>query len=297
MVMNPRTHPRGAAPDFALPKPNPNSSRMTDALWWLVCMRETLESSDTENGGTYANKPGYHNAGENLPDHGEGNISTDHSIRRAPDRRGPWWWTKSSAHDWTFRSAQSGDYSNITKYTKRLITAMRDLDDPRPDDVYAYTLGQIDTDSVVEGYNEYTDDSETSGDKSHNWHRHDSFRRNIIGDFWAMWKALTIDMGWTVAEWRKSIGATTGGGTEPVKMVTIEGNLPELKKGMSDPVDDSGTYWIMRAQRQLKITADGDYGPDTAAAVKKMMAEDSKRTTSDGSKIGLAEWRRLYGIW
>lgn len=204
MVMNPRTHPRGQEPDFTLPHPNPNPGRMTDALWWLVCMRELLEPSLSENGGTYANKPGYHNAGNNLPDHGLGSASTDHSIRRAPDRRGPWWRTKSSAHDWTFRDAQNGDYKTIIKYTKRLINSMRDPKDLRPDDVYAYTLGQIDGDTVVEGYNEYKDDAETSADKTHLWHRHDSFRRDIVGNKWAMWKALTIDMGWTYDEWLRS---------------------------------------------------------------------------------------------
>jgi hypothetical protein len=208
MVMNPRTHPRGAAPDFTLPWPNPNPGRMTDALWWLVCMREMLEPELSANGGTFANKPGYHNAGENLPDHGAGNPKTDHSIRRPPDREGPWWREMTSAHDWTFRDAQAGKYATITKYTKRLINSMRDPDDLRPDDVYAYTLGQIDNDRVVEGYNEYTNDDESSGDLSHNWHRHDSFRRRIIGNFWAMWKALTIDMGWTYDEWLRSTEST-----------------------------------------------------------------------------------------
>jgi hypothetical protein len=205
MVMNPRTHPRGAAPDFTLRRPNPNPERMTDALWWLVEQREALEPELSENGGTYADKPGYHNRGANLPDHGEGNSKTDHSIRRAPDRAGPWWRTKSAGHDWTFVDAQRGDYRTITRYTTRLINAMRDPNDPRPDDVYAYTLGQVDSDRVVEGYNEYRDEAETSGDETHNWHRHDSFRRNIIGLFPKMWQALTIDMGWTVAEWRQSL--------------------------------------------------------------------------------------------
>lgn len=205
MVMNPRTHPRGAPPDFALPRPNPNPERMTDALWWLVCMREALEPALSENGGTFANKPGYHNAGQNLPDHGLGNAKTDHSIRRGPDREGAWWKSKTSAHDWTFKDAQRGDYRTITKYTKRLIDAMRSPTDLRPDNVYAYTLGQIDNDRVVEGYNEYRDGAETSGDETHNWHRHDSFRRNIVGLFAAMWKALTIDMGWTYAEWLRSV--------------------------------------------------------------------------------------------
>lgn len=204
MVMNPRTHPRGARPDFGVPRPNPNPERMTDALWWLVCMREALEPALSENGGTYANKPGYHNVGANLPNHGEGNAKTDHSIRRAPDRRGAWWRTKTSAHDWTFLDAQRGDYRTISKYTNRRLKAMRDPEDLRPDNVFAYTLGQADGDTVVEGYNEYRDEAETSADKTHLWHIHDSFRRDIIGSYWALWRALTIDMGWTYNEWLRS---------------------------------------------------------------------------------------------
>jgi hypothetical protein len=204
MVMNPRTHPRGARPDFTLPRPNPSPQRMTDALWWLVCMRLELEPK-SRNGGTYTDKPGSHNIGGALPDHGQGSARTDHSIRDAFNRTGPWWRTKTAAHDWTFVDAQAGDFTTITLYTRRLITAMRDPDDPRPDDTYFYTLGQADNDRVIEGYNERDDDAEASSDDTHLWHRHDSFRRNIIGSFWHMWKALTIDMGWTVAEWRTSL--------------------------------------------------------------------------------------------
>ncbi|MEU4558511.1 hypothetical protein AB0F72_08975 [Actinoplanes sp. NPDC023936] len=203
--MNPRTHPRGAPPDFTLPKRNPNPERMTDALWWLVCMREALEPSLSENGGTFARKPGSHNAGANLPDHGEGNIRTDHSIRHAWNRTGPWWKTKTAAHDWTFRDAQHGDYRTINKYTRRMIAAMADPDDLRPDEVIFYTLGNVDGDVTTEGYSELKNGAETSGDNTHAWHRHDSFFRRIIGDFWAMWKILTIDMGWTYAEWQQSI--------------------------------------------------------------------------------------------
>lgn len=204
MAMNPRTHPRGAPPDFSMAglPANPNPARITQALWWLVCMRDLLEPL-SENGGVYANKPGYHNAGENLPDHGLGNLQTDHSIRRTPDRTGSWWEEFASAHDWTFTRAHTGNYTEINKYTNRLINSMRSLTDLRPDDVYAYTLGQVDNDRVVEGWNEYEDEPDT-GDESHLWHRHDSFRRNIVGSFWHMWKALTIDMGWTYAEWQQS---------------------------------------------------------------------------------------------
>lgn len=205
--MNPRTHPRGAAPDFSMAglPPNPNPARITNALWWLACMRDMLEPL-SENGGILAIKPGYHSYGSRLPDFGEGDSRTDHSIRRAPDRTGPWWKQYAAAHDWTFTRAHTGNYTEINKYTNRLLNAMKSLTDTRPDDVYAYTIGQIDTDRVVEGWNEYDDEPE-SGDESHLWHRHDAFRRNIIGSFLHMWKALTIDMGWTFVEWQRSVEA------------------------------------------------------------------------------------------
>lgn len=212
MVMNPRTHPRGSPPDFTLPRPNPNPQRVTDALWWLVCMREALEPL-SDSGGILAIKPGYHSYGSRLPDFGLGDPRTDHSIRRAPDRTGPWWRQYAAAHDWTFTRAHTGNYAEINKYMKRRVNAMRSLTDLRPDDVYAYTIGQLDGDVAVEGWNEYRDDWE-SGDKTHLWHIHDSFRRNIIGNFHAMWKALTIDMGWTYDEWLESTKSTIDKGSD-----------------------------------------------------------------------------------
>lgn len=205
MTMNPRTHRRGAPPDFSMDglPANPNPGRITNALWWLRCMRLRLEPL-SQDGGIYAPKPGYHSHGSRLPDYGQGDSRTDHSIRRAPDRSGPWWQSYASAHDWTFTRAHSGVYTEIDLYTSRLIKAMQDPSDLRPDEVYAYTIGQADNDRVVEGYNEYTDDPE-SGDESHLFHRHDSFRRNIVGSFAHMWRALTIDMGWTYAEYLQSI--------------------------------------------------------------------------------------------
>jgi hypothetical protein len=203
-MMNPRTHPRGAPPDFELPSRNPSPSVLTDAMWWLVSMRLRLEPR-SRDGGTYADKPGSHNIGRALPDYGQGDYRTDHSIRDRFNRTGPWWRSKTAAHDWTFRDAQRGDFATIIRYTNRLIRAMRDPDDPRPDDTYFYTLGQTDNDRVVEGYNERDNAAESSSDLTHLWHRHDSFRRNIIGSYPHMWKALTIDMGWTVAEWRRSL--------------------------------------------------------------------------------------------
>lgn len=230
--MDPRTHPRGWPPDFALPKPNPNPSRLTDALWWLVCMRLRL-APGSRDGGTYAKKPGSHNAGENLPDYGAGDARTDHSIRDAVNRRGPWWRKFSAAHDWTFVDAQRGDYRTIELYTKRLLAAMRDPADPRPDLVYHYTLGQADGDPVVEGWHELRDEVLGSSDLTHLWHRHDSFLRSAVGDWWAMWAALTIDMGWTVAEWRRSTTTTTNRRTTVFRVKADDASTRYISTGVT----------------------------------------------------------------
>jgi hypothetical protein len=207
MAMNPRTHKRGSPPNFdmdGLP-PNPRPNRVTNAMWWLICMHDRLEPASA-HGGDYVNKAGGHNAGENLPDYGEGDPRTDHSIRRGPDRRGPWWKKFTCAEDWTFTNAHHGDYTQMNLYSRRLYNAMKDPNDTRPDDTFQYFIGQTDKDRQVEGWNEYKDDDE-SGDESHLWHQHRQYRRNIVGLYSKMWQILTIDMGWTYAEYLKSLEA------------------------------------------------------------------------------------------
>ena len=116
-----------------------------------------------------------------------------------------------------------------------------------------------------------------------------------------MWKALTIDMGWAVAEWRRS--ATPPTPPQEIKMLPVDSQLPELRRGMQDPVPGLKTNYIKRAQSVLAWLAgydgkiDGDYGAETAAAVKTMMKNDPARSTTDGSKISMPEWSRLYGLW
>lgn len=70
----------------------------------------------------------------------------------------------------------------------------------------------------------------------------------------------------------------------------VSGSLPVLKFGDSDPIDDSGWSHVARAQRLLLVDSDGDYGPLTQAAVKKMVPD------SDGKTIDGPLWRRLIGI-
>jgi len=97
--------------------------------------------------------------------------------------------------------------------------------------------------------------------------------------------------------------ASTPAPQRKVDFVQISGELPVLKQNDTDETVPGGTVWIRRAQAELdlltdlEVTADGDYGKGTAAAVKELMKDDPERTTSNGSVIGLPEWRRLYGIW
>lgn len=200
VAMNPLRHPRGAPPDFSMAglPPNPRPKRLTNAMWWLICMHKRLVPS-SKHGGDYVNKPGGHNAGEHLPDYGEGDPRTDHSIRRRPDRTGPWWRQFCAAEDWTFPNDDE-----MQLYARRLYNSLKDPNDTRGDDVFQYFIGDIDGDPHVEGWHEYNDD-DVSGDSTHMWHQHRQYRRNIVGSYEHMWKALTIDMGWTPQEWRRSV--------------------------------------------------------------------------------------------
>lgn len=97
-----------------------------------------------------------------------------------------------------------------------------------------------------------------------------------------------------------------GNGKGSPKMIEIDSKLPELRRGMADGKGDLATLKtsnIKRAQAVLvwlggysgKI--DGDYGPVMAAAVKKMMADDPKRSSTNGAVIGRPEFARMYGLW
>jgi peptidoglycan hydrolase-like protein with peptidoglycan-binding domain len=196
-------------PDFkAGTSANPNPNAVTDAEWWLWCRLHELEPK-TKLGGIVANKPGFHAEGSYLKaqgrDHGQGNRSTDYSIRDAINRKGSWL-THASALDWTFPDAQAGHYATIDKYTSRLLKSALDPKDPRLDMILFEFYGQADSDKAVEGYNEYREEY-ASSDSSHLWHLHLSFLRSECNDFWGMWALLTVLMGWSVAQWRSSLPA------------------------------------------------------------------------------------------
>lgn len=100
--------------------------------------------------------------------------------------------------------------------------------------------------------------------------------------------------------------AKLNGKGQTVKMVKVESQLPELRRGMADGegvLKALKTQNIKRAQSVLAWLAgydgaiDGDYGPKMAAAVQRMMKDDPKRSSTNGSVIGRPEFARLYGLW
>lgn len=249
-------------PVFRLDTPNPNPSEITDAEWWLWLHLEALHPPG-KLGGILAKKKGYHATGQYNLDH----YPTNYSIRDAPDRTGPWWKSKASALDWTFPTAQAGDFTQIDKYTSRLMKSALDQADPRLDMVLVEFYGQADNDRAVEGYDERDEHAATS-DPSHLWHIHLSFIRSECGDFWGMWALLTVLMGWTVAQWRASLPGTPKPAPKPKPVVPA--GLPAHKLGsrtleLKTP-NMKGTD-VALLQRWIGVPADGIFGPATKAAV------------------------------
>jgi peptidoglycan hydrolase-like protein with peptidoglycan-binding domain len=239
-----------------------------DVLWPGM---KALEPK-SQLGGILARKPGYHNSRDHLP-------SDDYSVAQfAVDREGPA--SEGSAIDWTFPSAQAGNYADISKYSKRLYAA-RNEGDERTKYIREF-FGQIDSDSSVEGW-DFSKNRASSSDSSHLWHIHISIHRKYINDAYAMKAILSILKGESLETWRITARRT-------VTYQYFNAKLPVLKLGDSDPIHVNGAYFVNRAQRALQVTADGDYGPITADAVQEL-------GLNDGNTINLPVWTRLHGLW
>lgn len=185
---------------FARPKAttyaaNPNPARITNEMWWLWQQMLALEPS-SQLGGIYANKAGYHNARANLP-------SYDYSVcDNPPDKGGPS--DKAAAIDWTFPNAQGGNYSTISKYTKRLINSGKDQNDPRLNG-WREVYGQADDDSYVEGY-DFRYGYDVTSDSSHLWHIHLSCNRDQVTNQKNMEALVSVLKGETVEQWLGGAG-------------------------------------------------------------------------------------------
>src|SRR5512139_263740 len=147
---------------------NPNPAHITDASWWLMEQLIALAPDDTVNSGIYGDwKPGYHNSRRNLLANPE--WRNDYSIQLAADKLGPD--DKGAAYDWTFKSAQRGDYSRILVFGDRIEAAFN-ARDPRLAG-WREVLIQADPDDQAEGF-DFQGWYRRTPDNSHTWHMHAS---------------------------------------------------------------------------------------------------------------------------
>lgn len=183
------------------PRATQYSNNITDAYWWLWEQLQLL-APGSQLGGIYANKAGYHNARDNLP-------AWDYSVTdNPPDWGGPGW--AAAAIDWTFPEAQSGDYSRISVFTRRLIDSGKDPADPRMNG-WREVYGNADTDTYVEGY-DFRYQCDVTSDSSHLWHIHLSENRDQTESIDNKAALLSVLSGQPLDEWLLH-GALMGDGT------------------------------------------------------------------------------------
>ncbi|WIM95761.1 peptidoglycan-binding domain-containing protein [Actinoplanes oblitus] len=248
---------------------NPNPARITDAMWKLWLALKELEPS-TQLGGIYANKPGYHNTRNN-------NAKSNYSVRDAQDKRGPS--DKAAALDWTFPSAQRGDYTLIDKYTSRILTAGQNRDERL--NGWREFYGQADHDRDVEGWDCRYHRAVTS-DSSHLWHIHFSENREHA-ESWANKDALiSVLKGESLAAWRKRTGKPAG--TPAPSGTMCKGKLrPVLRRGAK------GEH-VLFLQRMIGAKPDGEFGAKTEARVR--WYQKMRGLTVDGI-AGPPTWRSI----
>lgn len=165
-------------------KPNPNPKRISVEMWkfWLWFEGRT---PGAKLGGIYADKPGYHNARENLPFY-------DYSRRRPADLQGDK--TKSCAIDLTLSPSQ------MHLFSARLLHAGKTKD---PRTVYLREFyGNVGQDGDVEGWDFQRKTAATS-DSSHLWHIHISIVRKYVNFPFAYEALKSILNGESLAAWKR----------------------------------------------------------------------------------------------
>ena len=156
---------------------NPNPARITAAQWWFIEQLQALEPVDTVFSGAWGNwKPGYHCDRNTLLANPA--WRNDYSIQLAADKRGPGQY--GAANDWTFKSAQRGDFTNISKYGSRIAAAHK-IKDPRLKG-WREVLIQADMDKPPEGFDFQTGTTRVP-DATHEWHGHFSELRENVESF------------------------------------------------------------------------------------------------------------------
>ena len=225
---------------------NPNPARITDALWQFAqdfCAAEP----DAVCSGIWADKPGYHNARNNLP-------ASDYSVADSPlDLQGPA--DKAAAVDLTFRTAQAGDFLTIAKYCDRIDAAMRNRDlrlyhDGKP--VVREWFGNDDSDRMVEGYSMFRMRF-MSSTPSHMWHLHLSFHRWCVDNWPAVSGVLAVLL-------------NTNKQADPQQRAEADVSFIGLEQGDKGAIVKE-LQMFLRGAGFDPGTIDGNYGAKTAGAV------------------------------
>lgn len=212
------------------------------------------------NGGIYAPKTGFH-------DTRDGQSSSNYSCKGVRNQRGPG--DLAAAYDVTFVDAQSGDYTTIAKHSTNLFAAGQ-RGDPIMRGWYEF-FGNTDSDVQVEGWS-YAKGVAVSSDPSHAWHDHLSENREMVPE-WINKDACYACMvlGETFAQWSARIGfpARFGG-------VTLQLDTWSASVGL--------------VQKALGIDVDGEFGPNTQAAVRDFQQRHG--LAADGT-VGSSTWAAL----
>ncbi len=264
--------------------PNPNTARIPDNLWWLWRRLKELEPT-SELGGIYADKSGYHNTRDRNRQKWPGN----YSIREAEDQGGPG--DKAAALDWTFPNAQRGDYSTISKFTKRLIASGKDANDPRLDGLREF-YGQADADSHVEGW-DCRHLVDVTSDSSHLWHIHFSFDRDKVATVAGrkvMENLLSVLAGESLTSWRAATGATPSPVPPPASTSGWRSGERTLKVTSPNMTGADVTFVQRWIGPERVGVADGVYGPATAAGVR--WYQQMRGIAVDG-EVGPQTWAQM----
>jgi hypothetical protein len=173
--------------------PSPNIANA-----WAGFMQALLQlEPNTANSGTYTDKPGYHNSRDNLIAQGK---TGDYSIQLAADKRGLGRY--SAAGDWTFRSAQAGNYDRIMLYGRRIAAAYQ-RKDPRLR-TWREVLIQADPDTYAEGF-DFQKWTTRTPDASHLWHAHLSELREFAANWDSKDAMLSILQDEPLSSWQQFI--------------------------------------------------------------------------------------------
>lgn len=274
---------------------NPNPARISAAMWEFIEALEALEPADTEYAGSWGDwKPGYHADRNTLLKNPA--WRNDYSIRLPADKLGPG--AMGAANDWTFRSAQAGNFTNIRKYGDRVRKAFLTRD-PRLHG-WREVLCQGDSDAAADGY-DFVSWTERTPDSTHTWHFHFSKLRQFIEDRDSYQAMLSILRGETLAQWQakgdddmffyfqledQSAGRANGCTYEYApsleKLMQWQAKCPAPTKKVARADLEAGLYGVNVA---TMVNVAGSGGFDLTAVDVAVIAEREARAVVSGTTL------------